>query len=56
MLVHILSILLRVSIIAAVWISVWRLVEPKTKLRRVLRAAVLAVTLLLVSTLMTLGR
>jgi len=39
---------LRISLIAALWISVWKLIEPKTQLMRILRAALLVLGLLVV--------
>ena len=46
MLGGILSLLLRVCLIAALWAFVWRLVEPRTQLMRILRAALLLLGLL----------
>ena len=46
MLGRILSLLLRVCLIAALWAFVWRLVEPRTQLMRILRAALLLLGLL----------
>ena len=37
---------LRILLIATIWASVWRFVEPKTQLMRVLRAALLVLCLL----------
>jgi hypothetical protein len=37
---------LRISLIAALWAFVWKFVEPKTQLMRVLRAALLVLGLL----------
>jgi hypothetical protein len=42
----IISFLLRMGLIAALWVFVWRLVEPRTQLMRILRAAVLLAGLL----------
>jgi hypothetical protein len=39
---------LRISLIALVWASVWRFVEPRTQLLRILRAALLVLSLLAV--------
>jgi len=39
---------LRACLIIVVWAFVWRLIEPKTKLARVLRAAILVVGLLVI--------
>jgi hypothetical protein len=40
--------ILRQLIIAAVWVFVWRLVQPKTQAMRILRAALLILALLTV--------
>jgi len=40
------SFVLRVSLIVALWAFVWRYVEPKTQLMRILRAALLMLGLL----------
>lgn len=37
---------LRISLIAALWAFVWKFIEPKTQLMRVLRAALLVLGLL----------
>jgi len=37
---------LRLSLIVAIWACIWRYVEPKTQLMRVLRAALLVLCLL----------
>jgi len=37
---------LRISLIAMLWAFVWRFIEPKTQLMRVLRAALLVLGLL----------
>jgi hypothetical protein len=39
---------LRISLIAALWASVWKFIEPKTQLMRVLRAALLVLGLLVI--------
>ena len=39
---------LRISLIAALWAFVWKFIEPKTQLMRVLRAALLVLGLLAV--------
>jgi hypothetical protein len=39
---------LRISLIAALWASVWKFIEPKTQLMRVLRAALLVLGLLII--------
>jgi hypothetical protein len=39
---------LRVSLIAVFWAFVWRFVEPKTQLMRILRAALLLFGLLII--------
>jgi len=40
------SLILRISLIAALWAFVWKLLEPRTQLMRILRAAVLLIGLL----------
>jgi hypothetical protein len=40
--------ILRLLLIAAVWIFVWRLIQPKTQAMRILRAALLILALLTV--------
>ena len=40
------SFILRISLIVAVWAFIWHLVEPRTQLMRILRAAVLLLGLL----------
>ena len=39
---------LRISLIVALWAFVWKFIEPKTQLMRVLRAALLVLGLLVV--------
>jgi hypothetical protein len=39
---------LRISLVAALWAFVWKFIEPKTQLMRILRAAVLVLGLLVV--------
>ena len=39
---------LRVSLIAALWAFVWKFIEPKTQLMRILRAALLVLGLLFI--------
>ena len=39
---------LRISLIAALWAFVWKFIEPKTQLMRILRAALLVLGLLVV--------
>jgi len=46
MLRSIVFFVLRISLIAALWAFVWKFVEPKTQLMRVLRAALLVLGLL----------
>jgi hypothetical protein len=46
MLRSIIFFVLRISLIAALWAFVWKFVEPKTQLMRVLRAALLVLGLL----------
>ena len=38
--------ILRISLIVALWAFVWKFIEPKTQLMRVLRAALLVLGLL----------
>ena len=45
---NVISLVLRMLLIAALWAFVWRIVEPKTQFMRVLRAALLLVGLLVV--------
>jgi len=40
------SLILRISLIAALWAFVWKVLEPRTQLMRILRAAVLLLGLL----------
>jgi hypothetical protein len=40
------SLILRITLIVALWAFVWRLLEPRTQLMRILRAAVLLLGLL----------
>jgi len=40
------SFILRISLIVALWVFVWKLLEPRTQLMRILRAAVLLFGLL----------
>ena len=42
----ILSFVLRIGLVVALWVFVWRFVEPRTQLMRLLRAALLVVGLL----------
>lgn len=44
----VISFLLRIGLIAGIWALIWRLVEPRTQLMRVLRAALLLLGLLAV--------
>jgi len=46
MLGDILSFVLRIWLVVALWAFVWRFVEPRTQLMRLLRAALLVVGLL----------
>jgi hypothetical protein len=46
MLSEFLSFVLRLLLIVVLWTLVWQLIEPKTQLRRILRAAVLVLCLL----------
>jgi hypothetical protein len=43
MFINTLSFVVRLWIIIAFWVFVWKVVEPKTQLMRVLRAALLVV-------------
>jgi hypothetical protein len=46
MLTNFIIFILRISLIVALWAFVWRLVQPRTQLMRILRAAVLLIGLL----------
>ena len=46
----IISFVLRILLIASLWLFVWRFVKPRTKLMRVLRAALLVLVLFAVLT------
>ena len=46
MLVNFISIVLRISLVAAIWICLWRFVQPRTQSMRLLRAALLVLCLL----------
>jgi hypothetical protein len=48
MLRDIIFFVLRISLIVAMWAFVWKFIEPKTQLMRVLRAALLVLGLLVV--------
>lgn len=51
------SFILRVSLIAVFWAFIWRFVEPRTQLMRILRAALLLLGLLcILSVLRIAGR
>lgn len=39
---------LRISLVAALWIFIWRFVEPRTQHMRILRAALLVLGLLVI--------
>ncbi len=43
MFINTLSFIVRLWVIIAFWVFVWKVVEPKTQLMRVLRAALLVV-------------
>ena len=45
---NVIFFILRISLIAALWASVWKLIEPKTQLMRILRAALLVLGLLVI--------
>jgi hypothetical protein len=44
----VLFFVLRISLVAALWASVWKFIEPKTQLMRVVRAALLVLGLLVI--------
>ena len=46
MFTDLISFILRISLIVALWVFVWKLLEPRTQLMRILRAAVLLLGLL----------
>ena len=46
MLTDLISFILRILLIVALWAFVWKLLEPRTQLMRILRAAVLLLGLL----------
>jgi len=46
MLTSFISLILRISLVVALWAFVWRLLRPRTQLMRILRAAVLLLGLL----------
>ena len=48
MLRDIILFILRISLIVALWAFVWKFIEPKTQLMRVLRAALLVLGLLVI--------
>ena len=48
MISNIISYVIRICLIASLWILVWKCIEPKTQLARILRAAVLVLGLLVV--------
>ena len=50
----IISFILRILLIASIWLFVWKFVEPKTKLMRVFRAALLVLVLFAVLTVLRL--
>ncbi len=43
---------LRISLIVALWAFVWKFIEPKTQLMRILRAALLVLGLLVILTML----
>jgi len=45
---NMISFLLRIGLIAGLWALIWRLVEPRTQLMRIVRAALLLLGLLAV--------
>ena len=48
MLGDIISFILRILLVVALWLFVWRFVEPRTQLMRVFRAALLVLFFLVV--------
>jgi len=54
MLGNIISFILRILLIAAFWAFIWQFVEPRTRLLRILRAAMLVVGLLFMLALLRL--
>jgi hypothetical protein len=48
MLRNLVFFVLRISLIVALWASIWKFIEPKTQLMRVLRAALLVLGLLII--------
>ncbi len=46
MFTNLISFILRISLIIAIWAFVWKLLEPRTQFMRILRAAVLLLGLL----------
>jgi len=53
---NIISFILRISLVAAFWAFTWQFVEPRTRLLRILRAAMLVVGLLFMLALLRLTR
>lgn len=52
MLRDIILFVLRLSLIVSLWAFVWKFIEPKTQLMRILRAALLVLGLLVVLTIL----
>ncbi|MEJ2648179.1 MAG: hypothetical protein P8016_07210 [Sedimentisphaerales bacterium] len=48
MLIDLILLLLRICLISIVWFVAWKYIEPKTQLTRILRAAVLVLSLLVI--------
>jgi hypothetical protein len=48
MISNVISYIIRICLIASLWLLVWKFIEPKTQLMRILRAAVLVLGLLAV--------
>ncbi len=46
MFVNVVSFVLRIGLIVVLWALIWRVVEPKTQIMRILRAALLVLGLL----------
>jgi len=42
------SAILRICLVASFWFCVWRYVEPRTQLRRIIRAALLVLGMLVI--------
>ena len=40
------TFLLRICLVVVIWLAVWRLIQPRTRMLRILRAALLALAML----------